>query len=80
MLGVVNEVPLPNDEPPVEAAYQLMVPEKAVAPSVTVPVPQREAEVAPVIAGPLAEMFAITGLLSLLQVLELANCMLGLYL
>ena len=37
--------------PPVEAAYQLMVPVDAVAPKVTVPVPQREAGVVPVIVG-----------------------------
>jgi hypothetical protein len=40
MDGVVNEFPEPNDAPPVEAAYQLIVPAEAVAPMVTVPVPQ----------------------------------------
>ena len=39
ILGVVNEVPVPREDPPVEAAYQLIVPELAVAPNVTVPVP-----------------------------------------
>ena len=41
----VNVVPVPREAPPVEAAYQLMVPAEAVAPSVTVPVLQRLAGV-----------------------------------
>ena len=40
MLGVVKLVPVPKLEPPVAAAYQLIVPADAVAPNVTVPVPQ----------------------------------------
>ena len=40
MLGVVKLVPVPRLAPPVDAAYQLMVPAEAVAPRVTVPVPQ----------------------------------------
>ena len=51
MLGVVNEFPVPNAEPPVEAANQLRVPTLAVAVSVTVPGSQREPPVADVIAG-----------------------------
>ena len=51
MLGVVNDVPVPSDEPPDEAAYQLIVPAEAVAPSVTVPVPHTEPGVVPVIVG-----------------------------
>ncbi len=51
MLGVVNDVPVPSDAPPVEAAYQLIVPAEAVAPKVTVPVPQRDAGVVDVIDG-----------------------------
>ena len=51
MLGVVNDVPVPSDEPPDEAAYQLIVPADAVAPKLKVPVPQREAGVVPVIVG-----------------------------
>ena len=39
--GVVNVVPVPKEEPPVEAAYQLMVPAEAVASRETVPVAQR---------------------------------------
>ena len=51
MDGVVKEVPVPNEEPPVDAAYQLIVPAEVVAPNVTIPVPQREPGVVPVIAG-----------------------------
>jgi len=36
MPGVVKFAPLPNEVPPVAAAYQLMVPAEAVALSVTV--------------------------------------------
>ena len=48
MGGVVNEVPVPNDEPPVDVAYQLIVPPEAVAPKVTVPIPQTDPGVVPV--------------------------------
>ena len=49
--GVVKDVPVPKEAPPVEAAYQLMVPALAVAPNTTVPVPQREPGVVPVMVG-----------------------------
>jgi hypothetical protein len=49
--GVVNDVPVPSDAPPVRAAYQLIVPAEAVALSVTVPVPQREAGLVAVMDG-----------------------------
>ena len=42
ILGVVNDVPVPKDAPPVEAAYQLNVPALTVAPNTTVPASQRE--------------------------------------
>ena len=51
MDGVVKEVPVPNEEPPVDAAYQLIVPAEVVAPNVTIPVPQREPGVVPVMVG-----------------------------
>ena len=51
MDNVVKEVPVPNEEPPVDATYQLIVPADAVAPNVTVPVPQREPGVVPVMVG-----------------------------
>ena len=42
MTGVVNEVPVLNEVPPVAAAYHFtVVPILVVAPRVTVPVPQR---------------------------------------
>ena len=51
MLGVVNEVPIANNVPPVGTLYQFIVPAEAVAPSVTVPVSQREAGDIEVIDG-----------------------------
>ena len=51
ILGVVNDVPVPNDEPPDDAAYQLIVPALAAAPNATVPVPHLEAGVVPDIVG-----------------------------
>ena len=51
ILGVVNDVPVPNDEPPDDAAYQLMVPALAVEPKATVPVPHLDAGVVPLIVG-----------------------------
>ena len=49
--GVVKLEPVPSDVPPEAAEYQLIVPALAVAPRVTVPAPQREAGVVPVIVG-----------------------------
>ena len=51
MLGVVKLVPVPSDEPPVDAEYQFIIPALAVAPSVTVPGPHLVAGVVPVIVG-----------------------------
>ena len=51
MPGVVNELPVPRLAPPVELAYQLIVPAEAAAPRVTMPVPQMLAGVVPVIVG-----------------------------
>ena len=51
MLGVVNNAPVPKLVPPVAALYQLMVPALAVAPKVTVPVPQRLAGLVTVMVG-----------------------------
>ncbi len=44
-------MPVPRDEPPVDVAYQLMVPADAVAPSTTVPVPHLVLKVVLVIVG-----------------------------
>ena len=49
--GVVKEVPEPSEVPPVAAANQEIVPAEAVAPSVTVPVPQIAAGVVAVMVG-----------------------------
>ena len=51
ILGVVKLVPVPRLDPPDAAAYQLIVPAEAVAPKVTVPVPQILPGVVPVIVG-----------------------------
>jgi hypothetical protein len=51
MDGVVKDVPVPREDPPDDAAYQLIVPAEADAPRVTVPVPQRDAGVVPVMVG-----------------------------
>ena len=70
ILGVVNDVPIPNDAPPVTAAYQFNVPALAVAPNVTVPVPHTEPGVVvntlgdilsnPIIIVSLMELFAVS--------------------
>ena len=49
--GVVNETPVVSAVPPVAAEYQLTVPISDAAARSTVPVPQRDAGVAPVIDG-----------------------------
>jgi hypothetical protein len=51
MTGVVYDVPIVKADPPVEAAHQLIIPAEAVAPRFTVPVPQTEPGVVPVIVG-----------------------------
>ena len=50
---------MPKEEPPEEAAYQLMVPALDVAPSATVPASQRPAGVVPVIVGVAVTVAAI---------------------
>ena len=62
--GVVNVNPVPSDKPPVGFAYQFMVPELAVAPSVTTPVPQREPGVDVNIVGVTTDTVAITDVLA----------------
>ena len=56
-------MPVPRDAPPVAAAYQLMVPAEAVAPRVTVPVPQVDPGVTNVIVG-IAFTVAVTAVLA----------------
>ena len=73
MEGVVKDVPVPNDVPPVEAAYQFSVPADAVAPSVTVPVPQREAGVVPEMVGAVVTVAATAVLEAVVQPLDVAS-------
>ena len=63
MTGVVKEVPVPNDIPPVEAAYQLIVPAEAVAPKIAVPDPQTDPGVVAMMVG-IALTVAITAALA----------------
>jgi hypothetical protein len=61
--GVVYDAPVPRLDPPVDAAYQLMVPPLEVAPKVTVPVPHIAAGVDPIIVGAEALTVAVTAVL-----------------
>ncbi len=73
ILGVVNDVPVPNDVPPVTAAYQFNMPALAVAPKVTVPVPHTEPGVVPDTVG-MALTVATTALLvAVVQPLAVAS-------
>ena len=63
MVGVIKEVPVASGVPPDDAAYQFTVPAEAVAPSVTVPVPQREPGVVPEMVG-MALTVAVTAVLA----------------
>ena len=49
--GLVNLVPVSNNDPPVELLYQLMVPLLALAPKATVPASHLDNGVVPVIVG-----------------------------
>ena len=60
--GVVNVTPVPREDPPVNAAYQLIVPAEAVASKETVPVAQRLSGEVLVIVG-IALTVAITAVL-----------------
>ena len=66
---MVKLVPAPTGLPPVDAVYQLMVPAEALAPKFTVPVPQREAGVEPVIVGDAVTEAVIAVLAAVVQVL-----------
>ena len=64
ILGVVKEVPVPNEEPPDYFAYHLIVPADVDACNTTVPVPHLEAGVVPVIEETVI-IVAVTGVLGL---------------
>lgn len=73
MLGVVKLLPEAVAPPPVNATYQLIVPELAVAPNVTVPASHLAAGVVPVIVG-VGVTVAITAvLLDVVQPLLVAS-------
>ena len=42
ILGVIKNIPVPNEAPPVESEYQFNMPALPVAPNDTLPVSQRE--------------------------------------
>ena len=73
MDGVVNEIPVPIDAPPVEAAYQFIVPAEAVAPRVTVPASHLEPGVVPVIAGVVLTVAITAVLVPVVQPLAVAS-------
>ena len=73
MPGVVYDVPVPNDEPPEDAAYQLIIPADAVAPRVTVPVPQRVSGVVPVIDGIVFIVAKTVGLVGVVHPFNVAS-------
>ena len=73
ILGVVNDVPVPNDAPPVTAAYQFNVPALAVAPKVTVPVPQTEPGVVPDTVGNALTVATTALLVAVVQPLAVAS-------
>ena len=66
-------VPVPNDEPPVETLYQLIVPAEDVAPITTVPVPQFEPAVVPVIVGIVLIVAVTVVLLAVVQFPDVAS-------
>jgi hypothetical protein len=71
--GVVKLVPVPNDDPPLDAAYQLIVPAEAVAPKLRVPVPHLDAGVVPVMVG-ISFIVAVTEVLdAVVQPLAIAS-------
>ena len=73
MVGVVNDAPVPIEAPPVEAAYQFIVPAEAVAPRVTVPASHLEPGVVPVIVGVLLTVAITAVLVPVVQPLDVAS-------
>ena len=63
MTGVMNEVPVPMEDPPDAEAYQCIVPDEDVAPRVTVPGPHVVPGVIDVIDG---------GILTVIEILRAA--------
>ena len=73
MEGVAKDVPVPNDDPPAAAVYQLIVPVDAVALKVTDPVPHRELDVEPVIVGKVLIVAVTAVLVDVVHVPEVAS-------
>ena len=73
MLGVVNETPVANDVPPVNALYQLIVPALAVAPNTAVPVPHIAAGVLAVMVGIVLTVAATDVLAAVVQPFAVAS-------
>ena len=73
ILGVINDVPEPNDVPPVDAAYQLMVPDDAVAAKLTVPVEHLAAGVVAEIDGIVLTVASTLDLVAVVQPLAVAS-------
>lgn len=73
MDGVANVVPVPNEPPPLLAAYQLRVPAEAVAPKLTLPVPQPEFGVVPVMVGMVFTVATTSVLEAVVQPLSVAS-------
>ncbi len=73
ILGVINVVPEPNDEPPVIAAYQFNVPALAVAPNVNVPVPHLAAGVVPLTVGTALTVATTALLVAVVQPFDVAS-------
>ena len=69
----MNDVPVPNELPPVETAYQFNVPALAVAPNTTVPASQRAAGVVPDIVGVVLTVASTEVLEALVQLLFVAS-------
>ena len=73
MFGVVYEVPVASDIPPVEAEYQLIVPALELAPNVTVPLPQRAPSVVLDILGIVLTVAVTELLVAVVQPFEVAS-------
>ena len=73
ILGVVNDVPVPNDVPPVTAAYQFNVPALAVAPKVNVPVAHLAAGVVPDTVGKALTVATTAPLVAVVQPFAVAS-------
>lgn len=72
-VGVVKEVPVPKEIPPVGTLYQFIVPDEATAPSVTVPESQPDAGVVEVIDGEIYTVAIIAVLVVVVQLDAVAS-------